>query len=46
MTSRQQLYVTDPNVQGREEKRENERDTETDTEKLCGHMGPLGYSGS
>ena len=46
MTSRQQLYVTDPNVQGRAEKRENERDTETDTEMLCGHMGPLGYSGS
>ena len=46
MTSCQQLYMTDPNVRGREEKRENEKDTETDTEKLCGHMGPLGYSGS
>ena len=31
---------------GREAERENEKDTETDTEKLCGHVGPLGYSGS
>ena len=34
MTSCQQLYMTDPNVRGREEKRENEKDTETQRQIL------------